>query len=57
MHPLPRRLELDTYFDADPRAKYWDQMRNGMWMRAALIAQVFGVDGVILDHYYSYYNY
>ncbi len=57
MHPLPRRTELDTYYDSDPRAKYWDQMRNGMWMRAALIAHVFNVDGAILDHYFSHYNY
>ncbi len=57
LHPLPRRGELDTFYDEDPRAKYWDQMRNGMWMRAALIAYVFNVDSVILDHYHSYYNY
>jgi aspartate carbamoyltransferase catalytic subunit len=28
--------------DGDPRAMYWRQMRNGMWIRAALIATVFG---------------
>jgi aspartate carbamoyltransferase catalytic subunit len=57
MHPLPRRAELDTFYDNDPRARYWDQMRNGMWIRAALLAYVFNVDGAILDHYYSYYNF
>lgn len=57
MHPLPRRAELDTRLDADPRAKYWDQMRNGMWTRAALIAYIFNVDGAILDHYQSYFTY
>ena len=57
MHPLPRRSELDTRLDTDPRAKYFDQTRNGMWMRTALIAYVFNVDGVILDHYHSYYSY
>ncbi len=57
LHPLPRRGELDTALDSDPRAKYFDQMRNGMWMRSALIAYIFGVDAVILDHYYSYYNF
>ncbi len=57
LHPLPRRAELDTFYDNDPRAKYWDQMHNGMWMRAALLAYVFNVDGTILDHYFSYYNY
>lgn len=57
MHPLPRRAELDTGLDTDPRAKYFDQTRNGMWMRTALIAHVFNVDSVILDHYHSYYSY
>lgn len=57
MHPLPRRGELDKRLDDDPRAKYWNQMRNGMWMRAALIAHVFNVDGAILDHFHSYYSY
>ncbi len=57
LHPLPRRQELDTFYDTDPRAKYWNQMRNGMWMRSALLAYVFNVDGAILDHYYSYYNF
>ncbi|MHC4610130.1 MAG: aspartate carbamoyltransferase [Planctomycetota bacterium] len=55
MHPLPRREEIDTRLDTDPRAKYWDQVRNGMWMRAALIAYVFNQDARIIDHYHSYY--
>lgn len=56
MHPLPRRHELDTRLDSDPRAKYFEQMRNGMWMRAALIAHIFGVDGAILDLYHSHHR-
>ncbi len=43
MHPLPRRQEIDIAVDADPRAVYWRQMRNGMWIRAALIASMGGV--------------
>ncbi len=43
MHPLPRRQEIDVRVDADPRAKYWRQERNGMWTRVALIARIFGV--------------
>ena len=42
LHPLPRRDEIATAIDNDPRAKYWRQMRNGMWIRAALIAATFG---------------
>jgi aspartate carbamoyltransferase catalytic subunit len=47
MHPLPRRTEISTDVDHDPRAVYWRQMRNGMWIRTALIASIFGADGKI----------
>lgn len=57
MHPLPRRRELDEALDTLPQARYWQQVRNGMWMRAALIAQIFNVDTAIRDHYHSYYTY
>ena len=56
MHPLPRRHELDVRLDADPRAKYWEQVRNGMWIRAALLAYVFSVDAAIIDHYQGHYS-
>lgn len=49
MHPLPRRDEIATCCDHDPRAMYWRQMRNGMWIRAALIASVFGFERKIMD--------
>jgi aspartate carbamoyltransferase catalytic subunit len=49
MHPLPRRAEIDPAIDEDPRAMYWRQERNGMWIRAALIAHIFGVDEAILE--------
>ena len=48
LHPLPRRQELDTAIDKDPRAIYWRQERNGMWTRVALITQLMGVDHQIL---------
>lgn len=51
MHPLPRRKEIDPEVDADPRAKYWRQVRNGMWVRAALILTVFDRDREV-DRYY-----
>jgi aspartate carbamoyltransferase catalytic subunit len=47
MHPLPRRDEIHADVDQDPRAKYWRQERNGMWMRAAILTKIFGVDGQI----------
>ncbi|MBT3181347.1 MAG: aspartate carbamoyltransferase [Deltaproteobacteria bacterium] len=51
MHPLPRRKEIDVKVDADPRAKYWRQERNGMWTRVALIAKIFGIDKDITKPY------
>jgi len=57
MHPLPRRHELDPRLDSLPQAKYWAQVRNGMWMRSALIASVFNVDVAIRDHYQAYYTF
>lgn len=41
LHPFPRRHEIDVAVDHDPRAVYWRQMRNGMWVRAALVAGLF----------------
>ena len=49
LHPLPRRDEIATCCDRDPRAMYWRQMRNGMWIRAALIAATFGLEREIMS--------
>ena len=51
MHPFPRRQEIAVDVDDDPRAVYWRQMRNGMWIRSALIASLFRRDGLINDYY------
>jgi aspartate carbamoyltransferase catalytic subunit len=51
LHPLPRRAEISTEVDSDPRAMYWRQERNGMWIRTALIAYIFGIEHKILDFY------
>ena len=48
MHPFPRRDEIDVAIDSDPRAMYWRQERNGMWIRAALNAYIFNVADDIL---------
>ena len=37
MHPLPRVNEISTKVDDDPRAVYFDQVRNGRFVRMALI--------------------
>ncbi len=51
MHPLPRRQEIATEVDRDPRAVYWRQVRNGMWIRVALMATLFGRDADISNHF------
>ena len=51
MHPLPRREEIAPAVDHDPRAMYWRQMRNGMWIRTALIAMTFGCDKRIHEYH------
>jgi aspartate carbamoyltransferase catalytic subunit len=45
MHPLPRGAEIDPAVDQDPRAMYWRQERNGMWMRVAVLIKIFGAEG------------
>lgn len=47
LHPLPRRSEIDPGVDDDPRAAYWDQERNGLWIRAALLLLLSGRDGKV----------
>ena len=37
LHPLPRVNEISTRVDADPRAVYFKQARNGRFVRMALI--------------------
>ncbi|HPA56199.1 MAG TPA: aspartate carbamoyltransferase [bacterium] len=49
LHPFPRRDEISTEIDSDPRAKYWRQGRNGMWTRVALIAYVFNLEKQIME--------
>ncbi len=42
MHPLPRVSEISYAIDDDPRAAYFRQMENGMYIRMALLASVLG---------------
>jgi carbamoyl-phosphate synthase/aspartate carbamoyltransferase/dihydroorotase/carbamoyl-phosphate synthase/aspartate carbamoyltransferase len=42
MHPLPRLSEIDYALDTDPRAAYFRQVKNGMFIRMALLAAVLG---------------
>ncbi|EZA54099.1 CAD protein [Ooceraea biroi] len=42
MHPLPRVFEISSEFDTDPRAAYFRQAENGVYVRMALLAMVLG---------------
>lgn len=42
MHPLPRVGEIAYSVDSDPRAAYFRQVQNGMYIRMALLAAVLG---------------
>lgn len=43
LHPLPRVDEIAVEVDDDPRAKYFEQVKNGTAIRMALMAKVLGV--------------
>ncbi|MDR1572745.1 MAG: aspartate carbamoyltransferase [Clostridiales Family XIII bacterium] len=43
LHPLPRVNEIATEVDRDPRAFYFKQAKNGMYIRMALIMALLGV--------------
>jgi aspartate carbamoyltransferase catalytic subunit len=54
MHPFPRNgrdPEIPFEIDDDPRAMYFEQSHNGMWVRAALLAYLFNVDGEVYGEY------
>ena len=44
MHPLPRVNEIATEVDSDPRAVYFIQAKNGMYVRMALISALLGLE-------------
>ncbi len=42
LHPLPRVGEIATDVDNDPHAYYFEQVRNGVWARMAIICYLLG---------------
>ncbi len=40
LHPLPRTVELDRSVDSDPRAMYFRQAMNGLYVRMALLTML-----------------
>jgi aspartate carbamoyltransferase catalytic subunit len=43
MHPLPKVNEIDLEVDADPRAAYFRQAQNGLYVRMALLCYALGM--------------
>ena len=41
LHPLPRNEEISTDIDDDPRAMYFKQAHNGLYVRMALFVKAF----------------
>lgn len=44
MHPLPRVDEINVGVDSDPRAAYFRQAQNGLYIRMALLCACLGKD-------------
>jgi len=44
LHPLPRVIEISEEVDDDPRACYFEQAHNGLYVRMALLMQVLDRD-------------
>src|SRR6202158_922574 len=44
LHPLPRTVELDKTVDDDPRAHYFRQAVNGLYVRMALLTMLLDKD-------------
>ncbi len=44
LHPLPRVNEISTEVDDDPRAQYFTQVQNGVYVRMALIMTLLGLE-------------
>ena len=43
LHPLPRITEISYDVDANPKAYYFDQARNGLYARQAIICRALGI--------------
>jgi len=44
LHPLPRVNEISTLIDDDPRAVYFKQVKNGKYIRMALVLKMLGIE-------------
>ena len=44
LHPLPRVNEIATDVDESPKAYYFQQAKNGLYVREALICDCLGIE-------------
>ncbi len=44
LHPLPRVNEINTDVDDNPKAYYFEQARNGVFARQAILTRALGID-------------
>lgn len=50
LHPLPRVNEIAYDVDANPKAYYFDQARNGLYARQAIICRALGINPKECSH-------
>ena len=51
LHPLPRVDEITPEVDDDPRAAYFEQAQNGLYVRMALIMALLRIKDPKTDSY------
>lgn len=52
LHPLPRVNEINPDVDDNPKAYYFEQARNGLYARQAIICRALGIDVDELEKQY-----
>ena len=48
LHPLPRVNEIDYDVDSNPKAYYFEQARNGLYARQAIICRSLGINATTI---------
>ena len=44
LHPLPRITEIDQDVDDNPKAYYFQQAKNGLYARQAILCRALGIE-------------
>ena len=44
LHPLPRVKEIDQDVDSNPKAYYFEQAENGVYMRQAIMCDLLNIE-------------